>query len=152
MRVSEEGLYEVTEGEIYITNPITQEKLLFLMSKDEKIVIRSMLEQDIKASIRILPNTTSKERRKRMSVLWDVIPLPESELYFYVVEKVIENNKNIHPYAREREIVGVGVREGQNLQFNMIKVIEKELLDELPEMIHLLAEEFGIKGVVEYIK
>lgn len=144
MRVNQDGVYEVIEGENFITDPSTGEKMVFMMDEKERLVIRSMLEGDIKASVSI-SNATSSEKRKRCHVLWQTIPQPKSELYFYTLEKVLEDgNKN--PYERQREIVGVGVRTEENIQFNVLKKIDGSYLESLPNMIKQLAMEFGIKG------
>lgn len=145
MRVNKDGVYEVTEGEKFIIDPSTGEKMVFMMDAKEKLVIRSMLEEDIKASMSI-SRATSSEKRKRCKELWDIIPRPQSETFFYILEIVSDEDGNKNPYERKREIVGIGIRTENDIQFRVWKNVDDSDLDSLPEMVKQLAREFNIKG------
>ena len=73
MRRNESGDYEVIEGEIYIQDEETGEKMVFILDKENEVVIRSLLEDDIKSVAKIIKGSSSK-KRSYMRSLWDFIP------------------------------------------------------------------------------
>lgn len=151
MKVNGDGRYEVIEGENYIIDPETKQKVLFMMDPNKKLVVRSMMEEDIKDSIAIMSISSSK-KRKNMKLLWGVIPIEGSEKYYYVIERIVEEDPNKNPYELEREIIGVGVRADDSVQFNVLKKEAPESLKQLEMLIERVAREFGIEGEVRPIK
>lgn len=153
MRVNQDGFYEVTEGEIYIKDPATGDKMIFIMDESETLVLRSMLEEDIKVSMSIKPKSSS-DKRKKMSALWEAIPTPGSETYFYVLELISKDQNKNHPYERDREIIGIGIRKDTKKEIRIIilKDVDDELLKPLPEIIKRLAKEFRIEGEPYFFK
>ena len=91
MKRNESGLYGVVEGEIFITDEESGEKMIFVLDKENEVVIRSLLENDIKSVAKIVKGSSS-EKRNYMRSLWDFIPQKGSENYAFVVEIDLDNN------------------------------------------------------------
>ena len=93
MKLNNNGMYRVTEGEMFIEEPNSGEKMLFLLDAKNKLVVRSMLEDEIKDVIS-KAETTNSEKRKMMRYLSENLPKEDSQFYFFVAEKIVEEPKN----------------------------------------------------------
>ena len=108
MKMNSTGDYEVLNDGLFIQDPETEEKMVFLLDPKGKVVLRSMLEEDIKEAVNIMDISRSQKRRK-MKFLFNCIPKKGSENYFFVAEKILESGEE-NLYAKERKIVGFGAR------------------------------------------
>lgn len=142
MRRNVSGKYEVTEGEMLIKDTESGEEMLFLLDEENKLVIRSLLEEDIKPVVSIL-KITSSEKRKSMKTLWEMIPQQGSENYAFVAEKIVGNNSD-NCYEKDRVIIGVGFRETDGICVNIIKDNDKS--SAILKMIEKIAEFYKIPG------
>lgn len=146
MKINESGLYEVTEGEMFIEDIETGERMVFLLDQNSGIVIRSLTEQDIKPAISML-NTSSKDKRNKKRILWQEVPKKGSEEYIFVAEKIIGNNSD-NLYEKDRKIIGFGAREEQSININVCADNEST---KVLKLVTKLAEYYGIKGEPYFI-
>lgn len=147
MRINETGQYKVTEGELFIVDPETGERLLFCVDREKGIVIRSMTEQDIKEVVSNM-DASSSEKRKKMKLLWQEIPKKGSELYFFVAEKIIEEDNETswnRVYELQRHPIGLGVRSDQTIEVDIYENDKAKSMDVL-KLVNQVADYFGIKG------
>ena len=142
MKQNESGLYGVVEGEIFITDEETGEKMIFVLDKENEVVIRSLLENDIKSVAKIVKGSSS-EKRNYMRSLWDFIPQKGSENYAFVVEKIVGNNSD-NCYEKDREIIGVGFRETGGIIMHMMNDNGKG--PAILELVNKLAKFYKIPG------
>lgn len=142
MKMNRTGRYEVLDDRMFIKDPDTGERMFFLLDEEEKVVFRSMLEEDIKKAVNILKVSRS-EKRKKMKFLWNSIPRKGSESVFFVVEKILETDES-NPYERDRKIIGLAIRTQDSIEAS---VSEDEYRTRVLEQIKKLACYFGIEGV-----
>lgn len=159
MKVNETGKYLVTEGEMYIQDVETKERLIFLLDKKNMLVIRSMLEDDIKSFVD-RSNSTSKEKRERKRMLYQTLPQKDSELYFFVIEKIIgksSKNKWNGVYELDRVPIGIACRAENENNIGVFRKpnegIEALIYDgeennaeNVLKMVKQLGNHFGIQG------
>lgn len=96
----------------WIEDETTKEKLLFVIDEENRIVFRSLLEEDIKTFISQY-DVSSSEKRKLMRELYEVLPKKGSQAYFFAIEKIIGEKQNEawdEIYGLPRIPIGVGVR------------------------------------------
>lgn len=62
MNWNETGMYKVTEGDITIVDLDSQEEMLYVIDRENKIVIRSMMESDIEACVEVMDNFSRYEK------------------------------------------------------------------------------------------
>ena len=142
MKMNSTGDYEVLNDGLFIQDPETKEKMVFLLDPKGKVVLRSMLEDDIKDAVSIMDISRS-QKRKKMKFLFNCIPKKGSENYFFVAEKILESGEE-NLYAKERKIVGFGARTDNSIEIN---VWEKEFSTRVLGLVSKLADYFEIKGL-----
>ena len=135
------GAYDVLEDGIFIEDPETEERMIFLLDPKGGVVLRSMLEEDIKGAVSIMDASRS-QKRKKMKILWDYIPKKGSEAFFFVAEKILDGEET-NPYEKERKIIGFGARVDASIEIN---VWEEEFSTRILVLVNRLADYFGIKG------
>ena len=64
MNWNETGMYKVTEGDITIVDLDSQEEMLYVIDRENKIVIRSMMESDIESCVEVMDNFSRDEKEK----------------------------------------------------------------------------------------
>lgn len=158
MRCNETGRYIVTEDENLIKDPDNDEEMLFMVDEKNKVVIRSMLENDIDTCIKKMDMKSSYEREKLKEELYKKIPQKGSEFRFFVVEKIIGEKKNNswnEIYELERVPIGMGekvlhinhiirkMKEGIEI---IVFSKEEKHIPYIQENLKRLAEYFGITG------
>ena len=113
MKRNPQDSYSTVEGtQDWIEDNGTQEKLLFIIDEENRIVFRSLLEEDIKPFIQ-LDNVTSKERRQKMKILYDELPKKDSQMFYFAIEKIVgekETDDWDEIYRLERVPIGYGAR------------------------------------------
>lgn len=113
MKKNPDDSYSTVEGtQDWIEDNATQEKLLFIIDEEKRIVFRSLLEDDIKPFIQ-LDNITSKERRQKMQILYQELPKKDSQMFYFAIEKIVgekETNEWDEIYGLERVPIGYCVR------------------------------------------
>ena len=158
MKQNESGMYELTKGEPFIVDPDTGKKQLFLIDSQKKIVIRSMLENDIDIFISKM-DMTSSEKRKKKRLLYEELPKQNSEFYFFAVERIVDEIEDSEPwyevYGHDRIPIGIGAREQPNSIIDKKSEKEIELLvlasetkhsSKVLELLKELAKTLGIEG------
>lgn len=148
MKVNKSGLYIVTEDSIFIEDPKTKERQLFLLDRENKIVLRSMTENDIKLFISKM-EITSSQKRKKMRLLSFELPKPDSQFYFYVAEKIVgkEGKSWNSIYEQKRIPIGLGARDSNNTSIEMsIYDCEKEHSHNVLRLVAELGKYYGING------
>lgn len=146
MKRNESGQYGI-DDDMFIEDIETGESMVFLLNPEEKLVIRSLLEHDIKPAVNIL-DVSSSEKRKKMKLLWDIVPKVNSQNYVFVAERII-GNESQNLYENERELIGLGVRENEQIHLTICKHEEKSMA--LLKMIKQLAKYYGIEGESYFI-
>ena len=68
MKMNSTGAYDVLEDGIFIEDPDTEERMVFLIDPKGGVVLRSMLEEDIKAAVNIM-DVSRSQKRKKMKIL-----------------------------------------------------------------------------------
>lgn len=154
MKQNKSGKYEVTEGAITIKDPRTNEEMFFLIDEKHKVVLRSMLENDIKNVVSKM-DATSSTKRKRMRYLSEELPQKGSEKEFFVAEKIIGQDNSKHKrwnkvYGLERAPIGIALRDGNVIRIGLYQK-EKNLSMAILDLAGRLAEEgMGIKDAKKY--
>ena len=143
MKKNQSGKYEQIEGEVTIKDIETGEKILFLLDPDTELVIRSLLEEDIKEATNLL-RVSPGERRKKKRELWEMVPTKGSENYVFVVERIVGNNSE-NPYEKDREMIGYGFRKDQEIFMGIFK--REEEAPNIKKMVEELGRYYGVHGV-----
>ena len=102
--------YYTTTNPIVIEDGDTAEQMIFLINAKNRLVIRSLLEEDIKSFVDHYKGVTSKEKREKKRVLYENIPEKNSQNYFFCIEKIngIGDNENDDSiYGLPREPLGI---------------------------------------------
>lgn len=93
MKRNPDDKYAIEIGnENWIEDRKTNEQMLFYIDKDNKIVVRSMLEEDIKPFMNLL-KISSREKREKMKILYNEIPKEKSQEIYFVIEKIVGEEK-----------------------------------------------------------
>ena len=142
MKMNNTGDYEVLNDGLFIEDPETAERMVFLLDPKGGVVLRSMLEEDIKEAVNIM-DVSRSQKRKRMRLLWEYIPKKGSEAFFFVAEKILDGEET-NPYERARKIIGFGARLDANIEIN---VWEEEFSVRILALVDKIAKYYGIKGV-----
>lgn len=143
MRMNKTGEYEILDDGIFIQDPNTMEKMVFLLDRKGKVVLRSMLEEDIKNTIKFM-NISSSEKRKCMKFLYAQLPKRGSEKVLFVAERIVETDcVDNEIYSEEREIIGYGARTENSIE---IRVWKEEFSTRVLGLVTKLADYFDIQG------
>ena len=141
MKMNETGDYDVLEDGLFIEDPETEERMVFLLDPKGGVVLRSMLENDIKEAVNIM-DISKSQKRKKMRFLFNCIPKKGSETIFFVAEKILDGEET-NPYERKRKIIGFGARLDANIEIN---VWEEKFSTRILALVNKLGDYFGIKG------
>ena len=142
MKMNRTGGYEILDDGVFIQDPNTGERMVFLLDEKGKVVFRSMLEEDIKEAVNIMDISRSQKREK-MRFLWKCIPKKGSEKFFFVAEKILESHEE-NPYEKGRKIIGLGLRTDDGIK---VSVCEEAYIMRILKLVQKLAEHYGMEGV-----
>lgn len=162
---SKDRYYRLGKNRMVIQDADSGEYLLFYVDRENMIVFRSMLEEDAKTVISRL-KVSSSEKRKRLKVLADVLPMKNSQNYFFVIEEIqpidyFKDNFKSEEwdwiYGYPRRPIGLGVRNrvetGYLKDFKKDENIEAILFDqyesrveEILSIIKKVGKYYGIEG------
>lgn len=112
MKRNERDNYYTTTSDMFIMDGDTDELLLFCFDRKNRVVIRSLLQEDIKPFVQIA-DISSKNKRQKLKVLSEVIPKKESQLYYFVIERILGDEytgKEDAIYGLPREPIGFAGR------------------------------------------
>lgn len=111
MNWNETGMYKVTDGDITIVDLDSQEEMLYVIDRENKIVIRSMMESDIEACVEVMDNFSRDEKEKIKKELEEKLPKKDSQFRYFVIEKIVgkERTKNWDKiYGLKKVPIGIG--------------------------------------------
>lgn len=113
MKRNPQDRYSTVEGTLdWIEDAETHEQLLFIIDEENQLVFRSFLEEDIKPFIQ-LDDITSTEKRRKMRILYQLLPKEDSQKYYFAIEKIVEEKETDNwdeIYGLKRIPIGYGVR------------------------------------------
>lgn len=113
--------YYTTTNPMIIEDDDTGEQMIFLIDPENRLVIRSLLEEDIKPFTDQYEGITSKERREKRRLLYENIPEEGSELYFFCIERIIGEEDKEQPdsiYGLPREPIGICGRADEEIKLD----------------------------------
>lgn len=150
--------YCITENEIILEDNDTGNQLIFFIDKENGLVIRSFMEDEINFIINQYDNITASEKRRKKRELNEELPKEKSQYNYFVVEKIEGENlkrKKLNTlYGLPRTAIGLGERywSGNGLT-NFGERIELHIYDKyqqytIPSQISLikLTQKLGLKG------
>lgn len=152
--------YTTSDEDMFIEDAETGERLLFLIDRENRIVIRSLLEEDIKIFVQNF-DTTASEKRKKLKLLYNVIPKKESQMYFFAIEKIIgeeEEGKWDSIYGLPRVPIGMGARTDECVTLSKrigpsieayLYTKEEGMSFTVSKMIEKIADYFKIEGTAQ---
>ena len=149
MNWNETGMYKVTEGDITIVDLDSQEEMLYIIDRKNKIVIRSMMESDIEACVEVMDKFSRYEKEKIKKELEEKLPKKDSQFRYFAIEKIVgkERTKNWDEiYGLEKVPIGIGRK---NL---FMAFLGKPTMKEGIEMFLCTKEEKNASYVRENIK
>lgn len=118
MKRNPDDKYYTTENDMIIEDATTGEQMIFLIDYKNRLVIRSLLEEDIKPFTDQYEGITSKERREKRRLLYENIPEEGSELYFFCIERIIgeeDRRQRNSIYGLPREPLGICGRSDEEI-------------------------------------
>lgn len=80
--------YVLDENPYYIRNDTTGEKMLYIIDRKNNILIRSMLEDDIKEIV-AFSSFKSIQKKQMRNELKEKLPQKGSEMSFFVIEEIL---------------------------------------------------------------
>lgn len=117
--------YYTTTNPMIIEDGDTGEQMIFLIDFQNRLVVRSLLEEDIKTFIDRYNGITSKERREKKRMLYEHISEKDSQNYFFCIERIkgIENKKIENSiYGLPREPLGICGRSDEEITLQKGKI------------------------------
>lgn len=121
MKRNSKDNYYTTTNPMIIEDGDTGEQMIFLIDYENRLVIRSLLEEDIKSFTDHYKDITSKEKREKRRLLYENIPQNGSELYFFCIEKIIGEEDKEQPdsvYGLPREPLGICGRSDEEVKLD----------------------------------
>ena len=85
MKRNPEDKYSTTTNSMILEDNDTGEQIIFLIDYENRLVIRSMLEEDIKPFIDQYKDITSKEKREKRRTLYENLQKEDSQNYFFCI-------------------------------------------------------------------
>lgn len=164
MRRNPRDKYYLTEDSRVLEDADSGEQHVFVIDPTERIVIRSMLEEDIKVFISNFDNISSKEKRMRMRELYGILPKKNSQYNFFVIELIVgkeDPKKWDSIYGLKRIPIGLGGRYrtgNSKIQLEYHEGIEMYVYDKyadkmpaVSKMLKKVADLLGIDGEACYL-
>lgn len=154
MKRNPEDNYSTTTNSMILEDDDTGEQIIFLIDSENRLVIRSMLEEDIKPFIDQY-NITSKEKREKRRTLYENISKEDSQNYFFCIERIIGEEDKDDPtsiYGLPREPIGVGGRSDE------VIMLDKRIDSEISAFLYEFNEPIGrciddmLPSIAEYLK
>ena len=141
MKINATGLYEICEDGFHIRDVETGKRMIFILDKTSNLVLRSMLEDDVRA-VKAIMSGVSSDKRKKYRAIVNRIREQGSENELLVAEKIMHTGKE-DLYEEEREIIGYGKLLKNDLS---IEVAEHDKSLEVLNLLKKLAKHYGING------
>lgn len=150
--------YFMTEDEIRIEDGDTGEQMIFFIDKENGLVIRSFLEDEINDVINKYDNVTSSEKRKKKKILNEELPKEGSQYNYFIIEKINGENlkrKRLNTlYSLPRTAIGLGMRywtgNGQIRPHEEIELYiyekDKQFTFSAKQALTKLTQKLGLKG------
>lgn len=150
--------YFMTEDEIRIEDGDTGEQMIFFIDKENGLVIRSFLEDEINDVINKYDNVTSSEKRKKKKILNEELPKEGSQYNYFIIEKINGENlkrKRLNTlYSLPRTAIGLGRRywigNGQIRPHEEIELYiyekDKKFTFSAKQALTKLTQKLGLKG------
>lgn len=158
MRKNPKDNYYTTDNDIIIEDGDTGEQMIFFIDKENGLVIRSFMEDEINCIISQYDNITSSEKRKKKRLLREELPKENSQYNYFVIEKIEGENlkrKRLNTlYSLPRTAIGLGMRywvgNGQIKPHEEIElyIYEKDKQFTFPakQALTKLTQKLGLKG------
>lgn len=162
MRRNPNDRYSTTTNPMVIEDDDTGEQMIFLVDDKNRLVIRSLLEEDIKPFICQYVGLTSKERRDKRRLLYEHISESNSQEYFFCIEKIIgeeDKEDSTSIYGLPREPIGICGRSDEEV--TLTEKVDSELgaflydfdvdtANCVENMLHIIAEYLKIQKTNVY--
>ena len=158
MRKNPKDNYYTTDNDIIIEDGDTGEQMIFFIDKENGLVIRSFMEDEVKYIISRYDNITSSEKRKKRKILNEELIKKGSQYNYFVIEKIEGENlkrKRLNTlYSLPRTAIGLGMRywvgNGQIKPHEEIElyIYEKDKQFTFPakQALTKLTKQLGLKG------
>lgn len=162
MKRNPEDKYYTTTNDMIIEDASTGEQMIFLIDSKNRLVIRSLLEEDIKPFTTHYKNITSKERREKQRLLYRHIPEEDSAEYFFCIERIIgeeDENDVTSIYGLPREPIGICGRSDEEIMLEgkrdsqigaFLYEFDANIANCVDEMLAILAKYLGVKDTQVY--
>ena len=140
--------YCITENEIILEDDDTGNQLIFFIDKENGLVIRSFMEDEINFIINQYDNITASEKRRKKRELNEELPKEKSQYNYFVVEKIEGENlkrKKLNTlYGLPRTAIGL-TNFGERIELH---IYDKYQQYTIPSQISLikLTQKLGLKG------
>mgnify|MGYP004523803267 FL=1 len=158
MKKNQNDNYFTTDNDIILEDGDTGEQMIFFIDKENGLVIRSFMEDEVKYIISRYDNITSSEKRKKRKILNEELMKKESQYNYFVIEKIEGENlkrKRLNTlYGLPRTAIGLGMRywagNGQIKPHEEIElyIYEKDKQFTFPakQSLTKLTQKLGLKG------
>ena len=158
MRKNPKDNYYTTDNDIIIEDGDTGEQMIFFIDKENGLVIRSFMEDEVKYIISRYDNITSSEKRKKRKILNEELIKKGSQYNYFVIEKIEGENlkrKRLNTLdSLPRTAIGLGMRywvgNGQIKPHEEIElyIYEKDKQFTFPakQALTKLTKQLGLKG------
>lgn len=163
MKKNQNDNYFTTDNDIILEDGDTGEQMIFFIDKENGLVIRSFMEDEVKYIISRYDNITSSEKRKKRKILNEELMKKGSQYNYFVIEKIEGENltrKRLNTlYGLPRTAIGLGMRywsgNGQIKPHEEIELYiyekDKQFTFSAKQSLTNLTQKLGLKGET-YIK
>ena len=158
MKKNQKDNYFTTDNDIILEDGDTGEQMIFFIDKENGLVIRSFMEDEVKYIISRYDNITSSEKRKKRKILNEELIKKGSQYNYFVIEKIEGENlkrKRLNTlYSLPRTAIGLGMRywvgNGQIKPHEEIELYiyekDKKLTFPAKQALTKLTKQLGLKG------
>lgn len=161
--------YKLDENPYYIDDEDTGDKTLYIIDKENNVLIRSMMEEDVREIV-AFSSLTSIQKKQLRQELNEKLPQKGSEMAFFVIEEILpidyfeDNFKSeewdwVYGYPKKK--IGMAMKKNGNVatkkQFVYIDSFifhncEDEKIPSIKNIINIIYHDiFGIKDDVTAI-
>ena len=158
MKKNQKDNYFTTDNDIILEDGDTGEQMIFFIDKENGLVIRSFIEDEVKYIISRYDNITSSEKRKKIKILNEELIKKGSQYNYFVIEKIKGENlkrKRLNTlYSLPRTAIGLGMRywtgNGQIRPHEEIELYiyekDKQFTFSAKQALTKLTQKLGLKG------
>lgn len=162
MKRNADDNYYTTTNPMIIEDGDTGEQMIFLIDSKNRLVIRSLLEEDIKPFTNQYRDITSKERREKQRFLYENIHSKDSQMEFLCIEKIIGEEDKEDPtsiYGLPREPLGIGGKADEEIMLQgkreaeigaFLYDFDEHIANCVDEMLSIVAKYLGVKKTQVY--